>query len=62
MDHSIRSPCIANCKLDEDEVCMGCFRTIDEIISWSSSSNKEKQAIIDRVTLLKNDIDPSAPQ
>jgi len=53
MDHSVRSPCIANCKLDEDEVCLGCFRTIEEIICWSSSSNSEKQAIIDRVKPLQ---------
>lgn len=50
MDHSVRSPCIANCKLDEEEVCRGCFRTIDEIISWSSFSNSEKQAVIARVS------------
>lgn len=54
MDHSVRSPCIANCKLDENEVCMGCFRTIEEIISWSSSSNNQKQTIIDRVTPFKH--------
>jgi len=53
MDHSVRSPCIANCKLDDNEVCQGCFRTIEEIISWSSSSNSEKQAIIDRVEPLQ---------
>lgn len=53
MDHSVRSPCIANCKLDDDEICQGCFRTIDEIICWSSSSNKTKQAIVDRVKPLQ---------
>lgn len=53
MDHSVRSPCISNCKLDENEVCVGCFRTIDEVISWSSSTNEEKKAIISRVTPLK---------
>jgi len=25
------SPCIGVCKLDENKVCIGCFRTIDEI-------------------------------
>ncbi len=53
MDHSVRSPCIANCKLDDDEVCQGCFRTLDEIINWSTSSNVQKQAVIDRVTPLQ---------
>ncbi|MGB0899254.1 MAG: DUF1289 domain-containing protein [Psychrobium sp.] len=53
MDHSVRSPCIANCKLDDEEVCQGCFRTLDEIINWSTSSNIQKQAVIDRVTPLQ---------
>lgn len=53
MDHSVRSPCIANCKLDDEEICQGCFRTLDEIISWSSSTNQQKQAIVDRVTPLQ---------
>jgi len=25
------SPCIGVCKLDENKVCIGCFRTIEEI-------------------------------
>lgn len=53
MDNSVRSPCIANCKLDEDEVCQGCHRTIQEILIWSSASNNEKRAIIERVTKIK---------
>jgi len=53
MNNKVRSPCIANCKLDEDEVCQGCFRTLDEILIWSSSSDQEKMAIIDRVTPIK---------
>ncbi len=53
MDHSVRSPCVSNCKLDENEICGGCFRTLDEVIFWSSSTNEEKQAIIDRITPLK---------
>ena len=59
MDHSVRSPCIANCKLDEEEVCRGCFRTIDEIISWSSFSNSEKQAVIARVSPMQQLARPS---
>jgi predicted Fe-S protein YdhL (DUF1289 family) len=36
------SPCIRNCCLDENDVCLGCFRNIDEITSWSSLSIQEK--------------------
>jgi hypothetical protein len=25
------TPCIGVCKLDENKVCIGCFRTIEEI-------------------------------
>jgi len=25
------SPCIGVCKLDKNKVCIGCFRTIEEI-------------------------------
>jgi len=30
-----KSPCVGICVLDEERVrCVGCGRTIDEIISW----------------------------
>lgn len=30
-----KSPCVGVCVLDEDRVrCIGCGRTIDEIINW----------------------------
>ncbi len=46
---SIQSPCISLCKLDNDGICIGCKRTIAEIASWSSLSNDDKQAILDRI-------------
>ncbi len=42
------SPCIRQCCLDEQDICVGCFRTINEIIHWSASSNAEKIQIIER--------------
>ncbi|WP_328285401.1 DUF1289 domain-containing protein [Vibrio orientalis] len=35
-----------NCCLDGNDVCLGCFRTLEEILNWSHSSNVEKQAIL----------------
>ena len=43
----INSPCIRNCCLNEQDVCMGCFRNLDEIRSWSASSDEEKTKILD---------------
>lgn len=31
---TVKSPCVRNCCLGEDDICLGCFRTIDEITSW----------------------------
>lgn len=42
----ITSPCVDNCCLNNDDICLGCFRHLDEITSWSSSSNDEKQQIL----------------
>lgn len=43
---AIKSPCIKICKL-QDDVCIGCFRTVDEIKRWRSMANKEKQEVIE---------------
>ncbi|WP_394125702.1 DUF1289 domain-containing protein [Vibrio hepatarius] len=42
------NPCVRNCCLDENDICLGCFRTLEEILHWSQSSNKEKQTILAR--------------
>lgn len=42
----INSPCVRNCCLSEDDVCMGCFRSLEEIKQWSLSSDDLKQQIL----------------
>ncbi|MCE2573572.1 DUF1289 domain-containing protein [Motilimonas eburnea] len=42
----VPSPCVRNCCLDEQDICMGCHRSLDEIIAWHDSSYAQKQAII----------------
>ncbi|MDO9104552.1 MAG: DUF1289 domain-containing protein [Methylovulum sp.] len=29
------SPCIRNCCLNADDVCLGCFRSLYEIMQWA---------------------------
>ncbi len=43
---AVTSPCIRRCCLDDNDVCVGCCRTIDEIVGWSASSITEKRKII----------------
>jgi len=44
----IESPCVRNCCLDSDDVCMGCFRTIDEITGWNVAVAEERKMILKR--------------
>ncbi|MEM7612474.1 MAG: DUF1289 domain-containing protein [Pseudomonadota bacterium] len=45
-----QSPCISICTLDEANVCMGCFRTLDEIVEWSMMDDADKHAVLERVS------------
>ena len=42
------SPCVRNCCLDEQNICLGCFRHLDEITAWGGSSDPERRAILER--------------
>ena len=42
------SPCVRNCCLDHEDVCLGCNRTIQEICGWHKASAAEKTEILVR--------------
>lgn len=42
----IVSPCVRNCCLNENDICLGCFRSIDEICQWAGATEREKQKIL----------------
>jgi len=42
----VASPCISVCLLDEHDICVGCYRSSDEITQWMACGNEEKQAIL----------------
>lgn len=42
----VASPCIRHCCLDDNDVCVGCYRTLNEIINWQSSSNEQKRFVL----------------
>ncbi|TMP44366.1 DUF1289 domain-containing protein [Pseudoalteromonas citrea] len=43
---TIEQPCIRHCCLDSHERCIGCFRMLDEILSWHTYSEREKEAVL----------------
>ena len=48
MAKEIESPCISVCRYD-NEVCAGCGRTVDEIVEWYNMTDKQKQAVLNRL-------------
>ena len=40
------SPCVRDCCLDAAEVCMGCGRSLQEILRWHAASQDEREAIL----------------
>jgi hypothetical protein len=48
-DDVVESPCINVCKIEND-VCIGCGRTLEEIAHWTSITNEERKLINERVS------------
>jgi predicted Fe-S protein YdhL (DUF1289 family) len=49
----VPSPCTAVCVLNTSNVCVGCRRTIDEIVRWPTMSDPERRAVLDRLAALR---------
>ncbi|SDS84213.1 hypothetical protein SAMN05216421_2303 [Halopseudomonas xinjiangensis] len=45
-DSVVRSPCVAVCCLDDDDICTGCQRTGDEITRWARMSDAERRQVL----------------
>jgi predicted Fe-S protein YdhL (DUF1289 family) len=42
---AVPSPCIRQCCLDGQDVCVGCGRTLREIIRWHEAGDDERREI-----------------
>jgi len=43
----IKTPCIQVCAIDgESGLCLGCFRTLDEIAGWSRLTDAERDRLM----------------
>jgi len=53
----IESPCINICMIHRDaKICVGCYRTGDEIMIWSRLSPEARRAIMDELPSRAADI------
>ncbi len=46
--NTISTPCIRICTLDGN-LCIGCYRTVDEIMAWRGLTETQRQAIMVRL-------------
>lgn len=46
IDRAARSPCIRNCCLDDDDTCLGCFRSLEEIKEWGIVDEHRRSVIL----------------
>ena len=49
MTTDVPSPCIRNCTLNEEDLCVGCLRTLDEITNWQSATDEQRLQILENV-------------
>jgi hypothetical protein len=43
---TIASPCVRNCCLDKWDICIGCGRTLEEIVLWGDVDENQRQLIL----------------
>ncbi|MBI3896994.1 MAG: DUF1289 domain-containing protein [Gammaproteobacteria bacterium] len=49
------SPCIRRCTLDpETDICLGCYRTLQEILGWQNYSTDQRLAVLEKLADRKN--------
>jgi predicted Fe-S protein YdhL (DUF1289 family) len=43
----VKSPCVEVCQLNTERgMCIGCFRTLDEIARWSEMNDAQREAVL----------------
>lgn len=49
MSERVKSPCVSICALDADDVCIGCYRTGQEISFWGQMTPAQQRDVMVRV-------------
>ena len=45
---NVITPCIGLCDLDENDICIGCYRSASEISGWQNKTEDEQIDIVIR--------------
>ncbi len=41
-----KNPCVRNCCLDDQDVCLGCGRSLKEITGWSKLDARQREVVL----------------
>ena len=52
--NAVPSPCVRNCCLTDDNICLGCFRNLDEICQWSQMDNATRLQVLSNAKQRRN--------
>jgi uncharacterized protein len=59
MASAIASPCIQVCCVEPvSGICLGCYRTLPEIATWSRKTEAERALIMDALESRMSQLDP----
>lgn len=47
LSNPTQSPCVRNCCLNPQDVCLGCGRTLEEIRSWTSYTREQREQVLE---------------
>jgi len=51
-EEEVQSPCISVCTMnDATGLCLGCYRTLEEIEKWWDLDNAQKQEVVQKASL-----------
>jgi len=47
-NNQVPSPCMSICALDEDNICVGCYRSVVEIREWALMDDDERRTVLEK--------------
>jgi len=51
----VKSPCINICTLNDKKICIGCYRSAEEISRWNFYNDEEKKKVIENIIKRKSE-------
>ena len=56
----VETPCVSVCMMNADEeLCYGCYRTLEEIAGWQNYTPKERDNVLQKLQRRKILVDQS---